>query len=564
MGKLDETIGAWIRRKAEQNADRLALTVEGRHKSYARVHTDSDRLAAGLASLGLAPGDRSCLMMQNSLECIDTWFAMTKAGVVEVPINQAYRGHLLEYLVGQSRSRAVVCDAEYLDRIAEAARSLPNLEHVVINRAEGAQDTGSPEFPGHRTGGAQDTGSPEFPRHGAGGAQDTGTPDFPDHVTVHDLADLYRDAPPPEPDIDYRDTAVILYTSGTTGPSKGVMLSHEANLNLSRHTVDLVGYHADDVLYTAFPLFHINAKYTSVMCAMEADARLIMDRRFSASRFWDRCRVEGITAFNYQGGLLMMLWKQPERPDDVDNPVRNGFGAPCPVDIWERFEERFGVHLTEVYGMTEAAIATENRRGVRRIGTAGRESALYHVAVVDSEDRPVPAGTAGEIVVRPKKPHIMFDRYFDMADATLEAFRNLWFHTGDRGRLDADGYLTFIDRMKDCVRRRGENISSYEVEAVINTCEAVLESAVIGVPSELGEEEVMAVVVLKADHELTETALLDFCVPRMAHFAVPRFVRWVDELPKTPSERVQKFKLREQGITPNTWDRDQAGYIVPR
>ena len=526
------TIGAWIRHKAEKNSDRLALTVEGRDKSYAGVHLDSDRLAAGLASLGLGPGDRSCLMMQNSLECIDAWFAMNKAGVVEVPINQAYRGHLLEYLVSQSRSQAVVCDADYLDRIAEAAPSLPGLEHVVVNRAEGTADIGTPDFPGH--------------------------------VTVHELADLYLDSPAPEPDVDYRDTAVILYTSGTTGPSKGVMLCHEANLNLARHTVDLVGYNADDVLYTAFPLFHINAKYTSVMCAMEADARLIMDRRFSASRFWDRCRADGITAFNYQGGLLMMLWKQPERPDDADNPVRNGFGAPCPVDIWEPFEERFGVHLSEVYGMTEVAITTENRRGVRKIGTAGRESALYHVAVVDAEDRPVPPDTAGEIVVRPKKPHIMIDSYFDMPDVTVETFRNLWFHTGDRGRLDPDGYLTFIDRMKDCVRRRGENISSYEVEAVINTCDAVLESAVIGVPSELGEEEVMAVVVLKPGHELSETELLDFCVPRMAHFAVPRFVRWCDDLPKTPSERVQKFKLREEGITQDTWDRDDAGYVVPR
>ena len=527
------TIGTWIRDKAERNGDRLALTVEGRHKTYAGVHQDSDRLAAGLASLGLGPDDRSCLMMQNSLECIDAWFAMAKAGVVEVPVNQSYRGHLLEYLIGQSRSRAVVCDADYLDRIAEAASALPNLEHVVVNRAEGA-------------------------------ARETGTPEFPAHVTVHELADLYRDAPAPEPDLDWRDTAVILYTSGTTGPSKGVVLCHEANLNLARHTVDLVGYGPDDVLYTAFPLFHINAKYTSVMCAMEADARLIMDRRFSASRFWDRCRADGITAFNYQGGLLMMLWKQPERPDDADNPVRNGFGAPCPVDIWAPFEERFGVHLTEVYGMTEVAITTENRRGRRKIGTAGRESPLYHVMVVDSQDRPVPAGTAGEIVVRPKRSHIMIDRYFDMPDATVEAFRNLWFHTGDRGRLDEDGYLTFIDRMKDCVRRRGENISSYEVEAVINTCEAVLESAVIGVPSELGEEEVMAVVVRKPDHELSEVELLDHCVPRMAHFAVPRYVRWADELPKTPSERVQKFKLRESGVTPDAWDRDAAGYVVPR
>jgi crotonobetaine/carnitine-CoA ligase len=355
-----------------------------------------------------------------------------------------------------------------------------------------------------------------------------------------------------------------LYTSGTTGPSKGVVLSHEANLNLARHLRWLVGYESHDVLYTAFPLFHINAKYTSVMCAMESDAKLVMDQRFTASGFWDICRRKGITAFNYQGALLMMLWKQPEKPDDLDNPVRNAFGAPCPVDIWEPFEKRFGLHLTEVYGMTEIAIATQNTKTDRKIGSCGKVCSYYDLQIVDDEDNPVPAGTAGEIVVRSKKPSIMIDEYYKMPEATVNAFRNLWFHTGDRGRLDAEGYLYFVDRMKDCVRRRGENVSSFEVEAVINTHEAVLESAVYGAPSELGEEEVMAAVVLKPDFALTEVDLLDHCVTRMAHFAVPRFIRWVPELPKTPSQRIQKYKLRDEGVTADTWDRDKAGYIVKR
>jgi crotonobetaine/carnitine-CoA ligase len=188
----------------------------------------------------------------------------------------------------------------------------------------------------------------------------------------------------------------------------------------------------------------------------------------------------------------------------------------------------------------------------------------YDLQIVDDEDNPVPAGTAGEIVVRPKKPSIMIDEYYMMPDATVNAFRNLWFHTGDRGKLDTEGYLYFVDRMKDCVRRRGENVSSFEVEAVINTHEAVLESAVYGAPSELGEEEVMAAVVLKPGFSLTEVELLDHCVTRMAHFAVPRFVRWVPELPKTPSQRIQKYKLRDEGVTADTWDRDKAGYIVKR
>ncbi len=523
-------IGDWIRHKALRNGEKVVLEIVGREKTYVGVDRDSDRVAAGLSALGLGLGDNASLMMKNSLENVDAWFAMAKAGIVEVPINHANRGYLLEYLIGQSRSKAIVVDEEYLDRIDEIAPNLPGLEHVIVHR------------------------------EGLG----LGTPSLPGHVTVHDLADLYLDGPPPTPALDRLSRSVILYTSGTTGPSKGVCLSHEANLNLARHTRWLVGYETDDVLYTAFPLFHVNAKYTSVMCAMEADAKLVMDQRFSASQFWTMCRAKGVTAFNYQGGLLMMLWKQPERDDDAEHSVRHGFGAPCPVEIWEPFEERFGVELVEVYGMTEVAVATENPVHARRIGSAGRESDNYHVVIVDENDLPVRAGAPGEIVVRPKKPGIMIGEYFDMPEATVHAFRNLWFHTGDRGRFDDDGYLYFIDRMKDCVRRRGENISSFEVEAVINTHEAVLESAVFGVPSELGEEEVMTALVRKLGYALDEIALLDHCAERMAHFAVPRFVRWMDDLPKTPSQRVEKYKLRGEGVTADTWDRDANGYKVKR
>jgi len=524
------TIGEWIRQKAARNEDKVALEIVDRPKTYRGIDVDSDRVAVGLTSLGLKQGDRAALMMKNSLENVDVWFAMCKLNVLEVPINTANRGHLLHYLIMQSGSKAVVVDEEYAERIAEVAGDLPDLEHVVI------YDEG----------------------------RGLGVPSFPKHVSVHRLSDLYLDGTPPRPTLTFASPSVILYTSGTTGPSKGVVLSHEANLNLARHLRWLVGYESHDVLYTAFPLFHINAKYTSVMCAMESDAKLVMDQRFTASGFWDICRRKGITAFNYQGALLMMLWKQPEKPDDLDNPVRNAFGAPCPVDIWEPFEKRFGLHLTEVYGMTEIAIATQNTKTDRKIGSCGKVCSYYDLQIVDDEDNPVPAGVAGEIVVRPKKPSIMIDEYYKMPEATVNAFRNLWFHTGDRGKLDAEGYLYFVDRMKDCVRRRGENVSSFEVEAVINTHEAVLESAVYGAPSELGEEEVMAAVVLKPGFSLTEVELLDHCVTRMAHFAVPRFIRWVPELPKTPSQRIQKYKLRDEGVTADTWDRDKAGYIVKR
>lgn len=293
-----------------------------------------------------------------------------------------------------------------------------------------------------------------------------------------------------------------------------------------------------------------------MLASIEARAQLLMDTKFSASSFIETCRTRGITAFNYMGALLTMLMKQAELPDDADNPVRVAFGAPAPVEIWEPFERRFGITLLEVYGMTETSTSLMNTVASRRVGSAGRPVQHFEVAIHDEQDRPCPPGVPGEIVVRPRMPDVMFRGYFGMPDATLEAFRNLWFHTGDWGRMDADRWFYFIDRMKDCIRRRGENISSFEVEQVVNTHEAVLESAAFGVPSEMTEEEVMVAVVLRPDSTLDHADLIAHCREGMAHFAVPRYVRFMQELPKTPSQRVQKYLLRQQGLTLDTLDRE--------
>jgi carnitine-CoA ligase len=528
--RQDETIGSWLREVAERVGDRNVLDVVGESRTAAETYQRAAGVAAGLADLGLGSGDRVAVMMANSAANIDAWLGSCIAGTIEVPINTAQRGDLLQYLLQQSGSRAVIVDASLADRIERVAGDVAGLEHVIVHT----------------------------------GGDDVPDLDLPAGVALHRLDELRTDGPVPEPGIDSASTSTILYTSGTTGPSKGVVLSHSANLYLARHTVHLMQYDRDDVLYTAFPLFHINAKYTSVFATLEAGARLVMHDRFSASGFWETCRAEGITAFNYQGALLLMLYKQPERSDDRDHPVRKAFGAPCPIDLWEPFEDRFGVTLTEVYGMTEIAIATENPPHDRRIGAAGKACAQFDLLIVDESDRPVAARTPGEIVVRPKLPGVMIDEYFDMPTATVEAFRNLWFHTGDRGYLDEDGYLWFVDRMKDCIRRRGENISSFEVEKTLNGHPAVQESAAFAVESELSEDEVMVAVVLQPGAVLDPVELLDWAQDRLAHFAVPRYVRVLDALPKTPSQRIQKFKLRDDGITDDTWDRDSVGYRVRR
>jgi crotonobetaine/carnitine-CoA ligase len=523
------TMGDWVRERAERYGDRHALEIAGRRRTYREMDVHSDRLAAGLAAIGVGVGTHVCVMMKNSIENVDVWFALCKLGAIDVPLNTASRGPGLQYVIDQSDAVVLVIDEDYLDRLPPIAAELPQLLDVVVHAEQQAT-----------------------------------TPELPAAITVRTLTELYLDAAPPRPTIDRYDPTVIMYTSGTTGPAKGVVIPHEACLNLGRHTVALMEYGEDDVLYTAFPLFHINARYTTVVAAMECGGSVVMDQRFSVSAFWTICREKGVTAFNYMGALLLMLYKQPDRPDDADHPVRKGFGAPVPAEIYHGFVQRFGIRLAEVYGMTEVPNAIENRMDSFRVGAAGRESENFEVRVVDEWDHFVPAGVAGEIVVRPKKPGIMITEYYRMPEATATAFRNLWFHTGDRGRFDADGYLYFLDRVKDAIRRRGENISSWEVEKSVSAFPSVLEAAAYGVAYELSEDEVMIAVVPRPGHTVDLAELLEHCMSNLPYFAVPRFVRFLDELPKTPSQRVEKYRLRAEGITADTWDREQAGIVVRR
>ena len=524
------TFPEWIRHRARIGGDKVGLEINGVARTYAELDELTDRTAAGFASLGLAPGEHVSLMMHNGIENVEAWFGIQKAGLVEIPIHTATRGVTLEHVIDHADARALVVDAEFLPHVAAIVERLPKLQHVIVHREAEAEQV-----------------------------------ELPSRIAMHELPDLYATGgSTPTPKVQLSDTAVVLHSSGTTGPPKGVLLSHEAVLNLTRHTVWLMDYTAEDRLFTAFPLFHNNAKYTSVCAALECGGSLVMERRFPVSTFWDVTREKGITAFNYMGALVMMLHKQDRRDDDADNPVRIAFGAPCPVEIWDDFETRFGMRLVEVYGMTEAPMISENRLDDRRVGSAGRSSATYEFQVVDEHDEPCPPNVPGEIVARPKRSYALFSGYYKRPEDTVEAWRNLWFHTGDRGRVDEDGFLFFIDRMKDCIRRRGENISSWEVESTINTHPEVLESAAYGVVSDLSESDVMIAVVARNGETIDPAELLDFCHGKLAHFAVPRYVRFMDALPRNHAERVQKFELRAAGVTPDTWDRDAHGYKVRR
>ena len=262
--------------------------------------------------------------------------------------------------------------------------------------------------------------------------------------------------------------------------------------------------------------------------------------------------------------MIPILEKRPAKPDDIDNPVRIAFGADCPQAVMERFAKRFGCTCMEGFGMTEIGIPVHTTLYDRRPGSSGKTLPIYEIELFDDEDKPVPPGVPAEIVFRPKEPSAMMIEYYNMPEKTLESFRNLWFHTGDLAKRDEDGYLSFVDRKKDALRRRGENISSFEVERAISAHQKVLESAAVAVKSELAEDEVKICVVLNPWEELSPEELIEYANQRMPCFAVPRFVEFMDSLPKTPTERVQKYRLKQAGITPSTWDREKEGIKISR
>lgn len=517
------TLGEWLTEAADRSPEGASALVAGERIGYRGLDAETDSAASGFAALGLRAGDRVCLIMRTSVAFLRVWFGLAKVGIVEVPISPDAGPYLMRYYLDHAGASAVVCDADSEKLVRECAQGVDALRHVIVHGEPHA------DLPAMPVGVA---------RHQLG------------EVTAHPVGALTP--------VDPAGTAVILYTSGTTGPPKGALLSHRANINLARHTVDLMGYSDQDCLYSVFPLFHSNARYCSVMAAIEAGAGLVMHRKFSASRFWDVCRDHGITAFNYQGVMMSILYKQPPRPDDADNPVRAAFGAPCPPEIFAPFEQRFGLMLTEIYGSTEVSIVTDMPPERRKISTAGKESANYQVAIVDERDEQLPSGTPGEIVARPKNAGWMFDGYHAMPEETARSWRSLWFHTGDRGYLDEDGYLVFVDRLKDTIRRRGENVSTWEIERVVAEHPSVAEAAAYGIASELSEEEVMVTVVQIPGQPLEPAELIEHAAGSLTAFALPRYVRVASELPMTPSQRVEKYKLRAEGITPDTWDREAA------
>lgn len=519
-----------IENKARQYPDHVVFQFRDDPITFAELNEGINKAANGFLSLGIKKGDKVAIMLNNCVEFLYAWFGLNKIGAVEVPINVALKGEGLTYQIVQSDSVALVADTVFLDRLGGVSDDLNTLNHAIFLNI-------SDEFSLPKWKGMESLWFEKLMDHPA---------DTPD-VTVN-----------------FNDMASILYTSGTTGRSKGVEMSHHYWYDIWSESVKYSRYTEDDVLYTGLPFFHGNAQGITIGPAILADAKAVIVERFSASSLFDDCRRWECTEANYIGGIIPILMKQAEKEEDGDNPVRLMVGAAAPVDIWHDFEARFKTKLLEVYGMTECYCCLVNPYDEPRPGSCGKPITGWKVKLVDDNDNEVAAGEIGEFIAQPQRMFVGTTGYYKQIEPTLEFFSNLWMHTGDLGRMDEDGYFYFVDRKKQALRRRGENISSFEVEAVINANPVILESCIVGVPSDVGEEDVKAVVVLKEGEELSEKELIEWCEPRMAYFAIPRYIAFRSELPKTPSERVEKYKLKNEGVTDDCWDREAAGIKLKR
>ncbi len=521
-------LAALVDEYAARYGDRVLAVFDDDTVTYEQVAERAGHVAAGLRDLGINAGDRVAIMMSNRSEFLYAWFGILKLAAIEVPIHDAARGPGISHILNTTDAKVLIVEDTYLGHVEPYLGDSPSVDHVVV--------------------------AGESPSASNGG------------VPVHDFAELLRNSGSVETiDVAPHQPASILFTGGTTGPPKGVVLPHNHNINLGTSTAEVAGYTEDDVLLSVFPLFHANAKYMTTIAAMVVGAKVIINRRFSASRFWDQCRRERVTAFNGMGEMLRILMKQPERPDDAENPVRVVIGAAAPRELVEDFESRFGLAILDVYGLTETGPITFNRFDQRRAGSMGVPVPWYEVRILDENDTEVPAGEPGEICIRPVRPSVMMAGYWNNESATLKSMRNLWFHTGDHGHRDEDDFHYFRVRETDSIRRRGENVSAWEVERVLALHPELLESAVYAVPSPIGGQEVMAAIVRKPGSSVTPEAVLDFCQDRMSHFAVPRYVRFVDALPKSHAQRILKQELKAEGIDiADVWDRETVGYQVHR
>jgi crotonobetaine/carnitine-CoA ligase len=520
-------------RRLRDDPDGPYLDFEGVAYTARAMDAEANRLAHAFAAAGVEHGDRVATLLDNRAEQVVAFFAALKLGAVQVPINTAYKGEFLRHQLADCGAKVFVVQGDYVSRAVEVIGpdTTPALTRCVTVDPPDAVVDAVPA------------------------------------VAWDDALASGRDTPVRQVMVRPSDLACFIYTAGTTGPSKGCMLPHHYVVNLADQIARVWERRPDDVVLTPLPLFHFNAISVCVVGTLLTGGRASVARRFSVSRFWPEVQRTGATIVSMLGSLAILVANADDHPGQQDHPLRLCAAAPMPPDTDRIWRERFGTTtFSAAFGLTEASLISALVAGEpNRPGAAGKPNTQdFDVALVDDDDEPVAAGEVGEIVCRPKAPNGMFAGYWNRPADTLATLRNLWFHTGDLGRLDDDGYLYFVDRKKDALRRRGENISSFEMEKTLFAHPAVRDAAVHAVPSPVGEDDVKVTVVLQDHAQLTEEELCRWVAERVPYFAIPRYVEFRDDLPRNPVGRVLKYQLRDEGVTPATWDREAAGVTFDR
>lgn len=519
---LSERVPAKIlARQAEAAPARSFVHVGGRWVSYGEANVRANKAANALAALGAKKGARVALILRNRLEFLDLWFGLARLGAIQVPLNPEYRAPQIEHVLKRAPVDFVVSEAEFLSELAVALGALDKRPTLLtfgtdVRSAVGALDYGS-----------------HF---------DAASESLPEVATAVHGADI----------------AAVMNTSGTTGPSKGVLLPHAAQYVLGRNIGADMCLGPDDVYYNCFPLFHNTSQAMITVPVLLHGARMVLVDKFSASRFWPQVKQHGCTAFYYIGETAHLLLKSTTREDAVGSALRVGWGIGAAPRDFQEFQDRYGVVMRTGYGSTEANVPCYLPHATRKIESAGRPIPGFEVRIGDAHCQSLSPGVQGEILVRPDEPASMMLGYDGDPAATAAAWQQLWFHTGDAAVMDEEGFLFFKGRVKDAIRVRGENISAFEVEQAIIEMPGVAEVAAIAVPSDIGGDDLKIVVVPKHGAHLSMDALIAHAKERLPRYSIPRYVELVAQLPKTPTNKVQKHLLRATPFTSGTWDRLQA------
>jgi crotonobetaine/carnitine-CoA ligase len=514
------TVPDVLDKRAEQFGDRMMMSIAGTPVTFAQMRDRSCAAANVLVDNGVARGDTVALFTATCPEWVYFWLGAARIGAVTAEVNVANKDEFLIHALRLARAKVVIADADRHPRLSE-----------VVDRVETVRTV----------------------------------------LAVGDsLSEALAQASSAPPDVDPAgadELAALFFTSGTTGPSKAVATTWHYLFSAAAGVASAWELQAGDVVWSAMPLFHLSAA-PSVLAPMLHGATTVLAATFRPSEVWHDVRDCGAAGFAGAGAMVSMLWNQPPDVGDSKLPLRFISAAPIAADMYRSIEQRYGARIVTMYGMTEAfpiAFKTVSEAGVP--GTSGQVNPAFDVRIVGTDEQPLPAGAVGEIACRPVSANVMSTGYVDAAaiDSQLVVTpHDEWFRTGDLGSLDRDGHLTYVDRVKDSLRRRGENVSSVEVEATVMRHPAVLEAAAVAVPSDLGEDDILVVVTLQPDADLDHAELLDFCSTRMPYFCVPRYLEVLDEIPKNVIGRVRKDLLRTRGLGDNAWDREEHGYILSR